>query len=86
VKRINQINNDGDRKIYNPLTNCILDKSSPWFGCIHVLFNYHMIDKLFSTKVNITDSNGMLVDYFKQWVKTSCFEMVTKEEYDFSYN
>jgi hypothetical protein len=75
VERINQINTDGDRQIYNPLTNCILDKNSPWFGCIHVLCNYHnMIDKLFSTKVKITDSNRMLVEYCKQWVKTWCFD------------
>jgi hypothetical protein len=63
VERINQINTDGNRQIYIPLTNCILDKSSPWFGCIHVLCNYHMIDKLFSMKVKITDSNRMLVEY-----------------------
>jgi hypothetical protein len=61
VERINQMNTDGERQIYNPLTNCILDKNSPWFGCIHVLCNYHMIDKLFSTKVKITDNNRMLV-------------------------
>jgi hypothetical protein len=86
VERINQINTGGDRKTYNPLTNCILDKSSLWFGCIHVLCNYHMIDKLFSTKVKITDINRMLVEYCKQWVKTWCFELETKEEYDYSYN
>jgi hypothetical protein len=86
VERINQINTDGDMQIYNPLTNCILDKSSPWFGCIHVLCNYHMIDKLFSTNEKITNSNRMLVEYCKQWVKTWCFELETKEEYDFSYN
>jgi hypothetical protein len=63
AERIKQINTDGDRQIYNPLTSCILDKSSPWFGYVHVLYNYHMIDKLFSTKVKITDSNIMLVDY-----------------------
>jgi hypothetical protein len=45
-----------------------------------------MIDKLFSTKVKITDSNIMLVEYCKQWVKTWCFELETKEEYDYSYN
>jgi hypothetical protein len=45
-----------------------------------------MIDKLFSTKVKITDSNRMLVEYCKQWVKTWCFELETKEEYDYSYN
>jgi hypothetical protein len=84
VGRINQINTDGDRQIYNPLTNCILDKSSSWFGCIHVLFNYHMIDNLFSTKVKITDSNRMLVEYCKKWVKTRCFYLETKEEYDYS--
>jgi hypothetical protein len=39
VERINQINTDGDRQIYNPLTNCILDKSSRWFGSIYVLSN-----------------------------------------------
>jgi hypothetical protein len=86
VERINQINTDGDRQIYNPLTNCILDKNSPWFGCIHVLCNYHIIDKLFSTKVKITDSNRMLVEYCKQWVKTWCFELETKEEYDYYNN
>jgi hypothetical protein len=53
----------------------ITKSSSPWFGCIHVLCNYHMIDKLFSTKVKITDSNRMLVEYCKQWVKTWCFEL-----------
>jgi hypothetical protein len=37
VDCINQINADGDRKIYNPLTNCISDKNSSRFGCIHVL-------------------------------------------------
>jgi hypothetical protein len=63
VEHINQINTDGDRQIYNPLTNFILDKTSPWFGCIHVLCNCHMIDKLFSTKVKIMDSNRMLVEY-----------------------
>jgi hypothetical protein len=86
VERINQINTDGDRQIYNPLTNCILDKSSPWFGFIHVLCNCHMIDKLFSTKVKITDSNRMLVEYCKQYVNTWFFELESKEEYDFSYN
>jgi hypothetical protein len=45
-----------------------------------------MIDKLFSTKVKITDSNRMLVEYCKQWVKTWFFELETKEEYDYSYN
>jgi hypothetical protein len=45
-----------------------------------------MIDKLFSTKVKITDSNRMLVEYCKQWVKTWCFYLETKEEYDYSYN
>jgi hypothetical protein len=86
VERINQINTDGSRQIYNPLTNYILDKTSPWFGCIHILCNYHMIDKLFSTKVKITDSNRMLVGYCKQWVNTWCFDLEKKEEYDYSYN
>jgi hypothetical protein len=86
VERINQNNTDSDRKNYNPLTNFIQGKSSPWFDCIHVLCNYHMIDKLFSMKVKITDSNRMLVEYCKQWVKTWCFELETKEEYYFSYN
>jgi hypothetical protein len=86
VERINQINPDVDIQIYNTLTNCILDKSSPWFGCIHVLCNYHVIDKLLSTKVKITDSNRMLVEYFKQWVKTWCFDLETKKEFDYSYN
>jgi hypothetical protein len=43
-----------------------------------------MIDKLFSTKVKIVDSNIMLVEYCKQWVNTWCFELETKEEYDYS--
>jgi hypothetical protein len=80
VERIDQINTDGDRQIYNPLTNCILDKSSPWFGGIHLLCNYHMIDKLFSTKVKVTDTNRMLVEYCKQWVNTWWFELETNEE------
>jgi hypothetical protein len=86
VERIYQINTDGERQIYNPLTKCIVDKSSPWFDCIYVLCNYHMIDKLFSTKVKITDSNRMLVEYCKKWVKTWCFDLEKKEEYDYSYN
>jgi hypothetical protein len=45
-----------------------------------------MIDKLFSTKVKITDNNKMLVEYCKKWVKTWCFDLETKEEYDYSYN
>jgi hypothetical protein len=45
-----------------------------------------MIDKLFSMKVKITDANRMLVEYCKQWVKTRCFELGKKEEYDYSYN
>jgi hypothetical protein len=86
MERINQINTDGDRQIYNPLTKCILDKTSPWFGIVYVLWNYHMIDKLFSTKVKIKDINRMLVEYCKQWVKTRCFDLERKEEYDYSYN
>jgi hypothetical protein len=86
VERINQINTDGDRQIYNTLTNCILDKNRPWVGCIHILCTYHMIDKLFSTKVKITDINRILVEYCKQWVKTWCFDLEMKEEYDYSYN
>jgi hypothetical protein len=39
-----------------------------------------MIDKLFSMKVS------MLVENCKQWVKKWCFELETKEEYDYSYN
>jgi hypothetical protein len=46
----------------------------------------YMIGKLFSTKVKITDSNRMLVEYCKQWVKTWCFELEKKEEYDYSCN
>jgi hypothetical protein len=53
---------------------------------IHVLCTYHMIDKLFSTKMKITDTNRMLVEYCKQWVKTWCFDLETKEEYDYSYS
>jgi hypothetical protein len=45
-----------------------------------------MIEKLFSTKVKINDINRMLVEYFKQWVKTLCFDLERKEEYDYSYN
>jgi hypothetical protein len=44
-----------------------------------------MIDKLFSTKVKITN-NRMLVEYCKQWFKTWCFKLETKEEYDYYYN
>jgi hypothetical protein len=36
VDHINQINTDCDMQIYNPLTNCISDKNSPCFGCIHI--------------------------------------------------
>jgi hypothetical protein len=28
----------------------------------------------------------MLVEYCKQWVNTWCFDLETKEEYDYSYN
>jgi hypothetical protein len=45
-----------------------------------------MIGKLFSMKVKITDINRMLVEYCKQWVNTWCFELETKDEYDYSYN
>jgi hypothetical protein len=45
-----------------------------------------MIDTLFSTKVKITDINRMLVEYCKQWVNMWCFDLETKEEYDYSYN
>jgi hypothetical protein len=45
-----------------------------------------MIDKLLSTKVKSTDSNRMLVEYCKQWVKTWCFSLETKEEYEYSSN
>jgi hypothetical protein len=45
-----------------------------------------MIDKLFSTKVKITDTNIVLVEYYTQWVKTLCFDLKTKEEYDYYYN
>jgi hypothetical protein len=86
VERINEINTDDDRQIYNPLTNCILDKTSRWFGCIHVLCNYHMFDKLVSTNEKITDCNRILVEYCKQWIKTWCFDLETKKEYDYSYN
>jgi hypothetical protein len=76
VERINQINTDGDREIYNPLTNCIvLDKNSPCFGCIHIMLcTYHnMIDKLFSTKVKITDTNRIMVEYCNQWGENPVF-------------
>jgi hypothetical protein len=36
--------------------------------------------------VKIMDNNRMLVDYCKQWVKTWCFDLKKKEEYDYSYN
>jgi hypothetical protein len=36
--------------------------------------------------VKITDSNRMLVEYCKQWVNTCCFELETKDEYDYPYN
>jgi hypothetical protein len=86
VECIHQTNTDGGRQIYNPLTNCILDKISPWFGCIPVLCTYHnVIDKLFPTKVKITDTHRMLVEYCKQWVNTWCFDLETKEEYNYSY-
>jgi hypothetical protein len=80
MESINQINTDDDRQIYNHLANC------PCFGGIHNLCNYHMIEKLFSTKVNITDTNRMLVEYCKQWVKTWRFNLEAKEEYDYYFN
>jgi hypothetical protein len=43
VDHINQTNTDGDMKMYTPLTNCMLDKNSPWFGCIHILCTDHVL-------------------------------------------
>jgi hypothetical protein len=45
-----------------------------------------MIDKLFPTKVKMTNTNSMVVEYCKRLVKTWCFDLETKEEYDYSYN
>jgi hypothetical protein len=45
-----------------------------------------MIDKLFSTKMKITATNRILVEYCKQWVETWCSDLETKDEYDYSYN
>jgi hypothetical protein len=45
-----------------------------------------MIDQLFSTKVKITETNIIFVEYCKQWVNTLCFSLKMKEEYDYAYN
>jgi hypothetical protein len=57
ISRIKQINTDGDRKIYEPRTKLSLDEKSPWYGVKHCICAYHMIDKLFKTKVYVNDKN-----------------------------
>jgi hypothetical protein len=63
VSRIKQINPDGDRKIYEPLTNHSVDKTSPWCGGKPRLCDDHMIDKLFKTNVSVTENNKAFVEY-----------------------
>jgi hypothetical protein len=38
VEHISQINTDDDRQIHNPLTNCILDRNSPWFLVVYMFY------------------------------------------------
>jgi hypothetical protein len=46
ISRIKQINTDGEKKLHEPLTKLSLDETS--------ICAYHMIDKLFKTKVSVT--------------------------------
>jgi hypothetical protein len=47
---------------------------------------YHMIDKLFKTKVSVNNKNKAFVEYAKGWVNTPCNSLETEEEYKHSYN
>jgi hypothetical protein len=68
ISRIKQINTDGDRKKYEPLTKLSLDENSPWYGVNHCLCAYHTIEQLFKTKVYVNDKNKAFVEYTKRWV------------------
>jgi hypothetical protein len=86
ISRIKQINTDGDRKIYEPLAKLSLDVNSPWYGVKHCLCAYHMIGKLFKTKVYVNNKSKAFVEYAKRWVKTWCNSLETEEEYKHSYH
>jgi hypothetical protein len=85
ISRIKQINTDGERKIYEPLTNLSVDGNHPWYVVEHCICAYHMIDKLFKTKLSANDKNKAFVEYDKRWVKTWCNSLETEEEYKHSY-
>jgi hypothetical protein len=70
---------DGDRKIYEPLTKLSLDVNSPWYVFKHCICAYHMIDKLFKTKVSVNNKNKAFVEYAKRWVKSWCNSLDTEE-------
>jgi hypothetical protein len=85
IYRIKQINTDGDRNIYELLTNLSLDENSPWYGVKHCICAYHKSDKLFKTKVSVRGNNKAFVEYAKRWIMTWCNSMDTEEEYRDSY-
>jgi hypothetical protein len=76
----------GDRKVYEPLTKLSLDENSPWFVVKHCLCDYHMIYKLFKTKVSVNDKNKALLGYAKRWVNTWCNSLETEEECKHAYH
>jgi hypothetical protein len=82
---IKQLNTDGDKKIYEPLTRISLDVNSPWYGVKHCVYDFHMIDKLFKTKVSVNYKNKAFVEYAKRWVKTWCNILENEVEYKHSY-
>jgi hypothetical protein len=70
ISWIKQINIDGERKIYEPLTKLSLEVNSPWYRVKHCICAYHMIDKLFKTKVSVNNKNKAFVEFAKRLVKT----------------
>jgi hypothetical protein len=47
IRKVQQITTDGDSQIYNPLGALSKDPKSPWFGVVHMLCAFHLVEHVF---------------------------------------
>jgi hypothetical protein len=81
VRRVQQVNTDGDTAIYFPLDTLKSQPHSPWVECHHCLCTYHLINKNLSEKTSNEKKYKKYLDFIIGWVRSWAEEIESEEEY-----
>jgi hypothetical protein len=81
IRRVQQVNTDGDTEIYFPLDTLKSQPNTPWEKCHHCLCTYHLINKNLSEKKSNEKKYKKYLDFIVGWVRSWTEEIESKEEY-----